>query len=393
MRDGLRVFDADAHVVYPPDLWSEKYLEKRYAERIERRLPFPGIELNNPVVVDGWPAYHDTALYGSFQRYIGWTQADQVAKYGETLALGGYTGATVAEALAVDGIDVAMIYGPEFDLWIEGIDPDLQAAMVRAYNRWGQEMYETSGHRVLVSSPVPLNDVGRAVEEVQHAYHELGARAFWTRPNPFNNRTLGDRYYDPLWELIQDLGVAFATHEFMGLRGRSFGADRYRGFLEWHSVVHPFEAMGAMMSMIVHGVFERFPRLRVAYLEAGLGWVPSWLHRIDEHLEMGGAEFPELTMSATEYYRRNGWITTECEDPFITDYIRWFGDDRILYESDFPHPDSKYPHATDEFLGLLPDQISMDSKRRVLWDNPIDFYRFPKGTLPAEVEGDPAPGS
>ena len=55
-------------------------------------------------------------------------------------------------------------------------------------------------------------------------------------------------------------------------------------------------------------------------------------------------------MSATDYFRRNCWISTECEDPFVSDVIRWMGDDHIVYETDFPHPDSKYPHATDELL-------------------------------------------
>jgi predicted TIM-barrel fold metal-dependent hydrolase len=152
-------------------------------------------------------------------------------------------------------------------------------------------------------------------------------------------------------------------------------------------VVHPFEAMGACLSMITHGVYERFPRLQVAYLEAGCGWLPSWLHRIDEHLELAGKEFPELTMSATQYFKRNCWISTECEDPFVADVIRWMGDDRILFESDFPHPDSKFPHAVEEFLGLLPDQISVESKRKILWDNPVAFYRFPDSHYPAGLLG------
>ena len=122
--------------------------------------------------------------------------------------------------------------------------------------------------------------------------------------------------------------------------------------------MHPHEGQNAVLSMIVHGVFERFPELRCAYMEAGCGWLPSWLHRIDEHLELAGAnECPDLTMTATEYFRRNCWITTECEDPFVTDVIRWMGDDHIVCETDFPHPDSKYPHATKEFLELLPDQL------------------------------------
>ncbi|MGI9577012.1 MAG: amidohydrolase family protein [Microthrixaceae bacterium] len=382
MRNGYKVFDADSHVIYPADLWST-YLEPRFRDRISRRSP-AGLDTYNPVVVDGRWSQHDTSLYGQFQKAIGWTAEDMVAQYGD-IVVEGFTGDRVAAAHAVDGIDVAVIYGPEYDLWLDGIDPELQAAMVRAYNRWGQEMYETSGGRVLTSSPVPLNDVSRALEEIQYAYDELNIRTFWARPNHMNHRNLGDRYYDPVYELLQELDCPFATHEFMGLRGQTEGADRFDTFTEWHTAVHTHEAMNASLSMITQGVFERFPRLRCAYMEAGCGWLPSWLHRIDEHLEMAGAvECPELTMTATQYFKRNCWITTECEDPFVADVIRWLGDDRILWESDFPHPDSKYPHTTKEFLGLLPEEISMESKAKILWDNAVDFYRFPDGYLPAD---------
>jgi predicted TIM-barrel fold metal-dependent hydrolase len=382
MRNGHKVFDADSHVIYPADLW-QNYLEPEYVDRITRRSP-AGLDTYNPVVVDGRWSQHDTSLYGQFQKAIGWTTEDMLAQYGD-LVTEGFTGARVAEALAVDGIDVAVIYGPEYDLWLDGIDPALQAAMVRAYNRWGAEMREASSGRVLTSSPVPLNDVSRAVEEIRYAHDELGIRAFWARPNYMNHRNLGDRYYDPVYELLQDLDCAFATHEFMGLRGQTEGADRFFTFTEWHTAVHMHEAMNASLSMIVQGVFERFPRLRVSYMEAGCGWLPSWLHRIDEHLEMAGAnEFPDLTMTATEYFLRNCWITTECEDPFVADVIRWLGDERILWESDFPHPDSKYPNTTNEFLNLRPDLITMESKTRILWDNAVDFYRFPDGYLPTE---------
>jgi hypothetical protein len=60
------------------------------------------------------------------------------------------------------------------------------------------------------------------------------------------------------------------------------------------------------------------------------------------------------------------------------------GDGHILYESDFPHPDSKYPHTTEAFFGLRPDLLPMSSKQKILWDNAVDFYRFPAGYLPKE---------
>ena len=87
-------------------------------------------------------------------------------------------------------------------------------------------------------------------------------------------------------------------------------------------------------------------------------------------------------MNATDYFTRNCWISTECEDPFVADVIRWLGDDHIVFETDFPHPDSKYPHATDHFLDLLPDLIGEESKRKILWENAVDLYRFPADYLP-----------
>jgi predicted TIM-barrel fold metal-dependent hydrolase len=154
------------------------------------------------------------------------------------------------------------------------------------------------------------------------------------------------------------------------------------------------EAQMAMLSMIVRGVFERFPRLRVAYMEAGCGWLPSWLWRIEEHVELAGwLEAPECTKSPVEYFRRNCWITTECEERLVYHVIEELGDDRILFETDYPHPDSKYPRAVQTFLEQ--ERVSEASKRRILWDNALDFYRLPEGYLPKRFEeaAPPARGS
>jgi predicted TIM-barrel fold metal-dependent hydrolase len=392
VRNGFKVFDADSHVVYPADLWSG-HLDRKFVDRVGRRSPMAE-NAYNPVTVDGRWAQHSTILYSNFNEVIGWTEADRAAKYGTDIVEKGFTGDLVAKALEVEGVDLMVVYGPEFDLWTFGIDPELQAGMVRAYNRWGQEMTESSGGRVLVSGPIPLNDVSRAVEEIAYAYEHLGVRCFWTRPDEFNGRNLGDRYYDPVWELLTDLDCAFGTHEFMGLNGISAGSERFKTFTEWHVIVHPQEAQCALVSMICNGVFERYPRLRCAYMEAGCGWLPSLLHRIDEHLELAGAEFPQLTMTATDYFRRNCWISTECEDRYVADVIRWLGDDHIVYETDFPHPDSKFPHATEHFLALEPELIPLESKGKILWDNAVDFYRLPESMMPptfAEGTSTPIP--
>ncbi len=390
MKNGFKVFDADAHVVEPKNLW-ERFLDRKFQHRVGWQQPIPGWDQFRPAVADGQYSQHPTVLYGRFQEAVNWTTEQMVAKYGDVVNRG-FDGPGVVDSLRVEGVDLLVLYGPGYDMWIEGIDPELQAAMARAYNRWAEEMRETSDGRILAAGPVPLNDITRAVDEVHHSVEHQGVRSFWARPNMFNRRNLGDRYYDPLWEVLQDLDLPFATHEFMGLAGTSAGSNRFRTFTEWHSVVHPHEAQMAMLSMICGGVFERFPRLRCAYMEAGCGWVPSWLWRIDEHLELAGwKEAPELSMSATEYFKRNCWVTTECDEDVAYHFVEEFGDSRVLFETDYPHPDSKYPKAVETFLGQA--RLSEDSKRKILWDNAVDFYRFPAEMLPEKFDESVSPGS
>ena len=89
MRKGFKVFDADAHVIYPADLWP-RYLDKKFVDRVERRPP-PGFDHYQPNMVDGRYTQHPTSMYGDFQKAIGWTTEDMYAQYGELMTKG-FTG-------------------------------------------------------------------------------------------------------------------------------------------------------------------------------------------------------------------------------------------------------------------------------------------------------------
>ena len=154
MRNGLKVFDADAHVIYPPDLW-ERFLEPRYRPRVGRKAP-AGLDTYNPVVVDGRWVQHPTVLYGQFQKAIGWTTEDMIAQYGEELVVKGFTGDRVARAIEAEGVDIMVIYGPEYDMWLEGIDPELQAAMApRLQPLGGRDARELRRPRADVGTRAP----------------------------------------------------------------------------------------------------------------------------------------------------------------------------------------------------------------------------------------------
>ena len=126
----------------------------------------------------------------------------------------------------------------------------------------------------------------------------------------------------------------------MGLVGTSAGDDRFESFVEWHTCVHPMEAQMAMLSMIVNGVYERFPGLRGGCIEQGALWVVPWLKRIDIAQQTFQRTEPALKLprKASEYIRRQVWFT-----PFPTEPVGWMteqaGDDLFLFSSDYPHPE------------------------------------------------------
>jgi predicted TIM-barrel fold metal-dependent hydrolase len=145
------------------------------------------------------------------------------------------------------------------------------------------------------------------------------------------------------------------------------------------------EQQMAMLSMMVHGVFERHPKLRVGYMEGNCSWLPWWLWRMEEQLELAGEkEMPECRKSPTEYFKNNCWITTEPDEPGVYHVIDEMGDNKILWESDYPHPDSKYPYSSEHFLDM--PKVSDESKRKILWQNALDFYQFPESYLPTEFK-------
>ena len=118
---------------------------------------------------------------------------------------------------------------------------------------------------------------------------------------------------------------------------------------------------------------ERFPTLQFAFLEGQCGWLPFWLGRMDEHYEWREpyGEMDHLKMEPSEYFRRQGYAAVEADEEFVSHVVDAFGDDNLLTTTDYPHADSKFPHATDTFLGLpMPDS----SKKKILWDNPIRLY-------------------
>ena len=160
-------------------------------------------------------------------------------------------------------------------------------------------------------------------------------------------------------------------HEGTGSVGRQPGDQFGKNRLMVHVSSHPIAMMYTSLSLIVGGVLEAFPRLRVGLLECNVGWVPFWLDRIDHDFErLAEWDAPNLRLKPSEYFRRQCFVGAE-EERGLNHVVAQIGDDNIVWSTDYPHWDSDYPRAVEEFLEL---PVTDDAKRKILWDNCARLY-------------------
>ena len=148
------------------------------------------------------------------------------------------------------------------------------------------------------------------------------------------------------------------------------------------AISNPFDMMETLTVMICGGVLERFPRLRLIFLEANGGWIVPWLERLDHHYEVFGWDVPWLRMKPSEYFRRQCWISFDPDESALAFTARspLVGADRIIWASDYPHPDAKVPGVVDE-LREATASLDAPARARILGENAAALYGLPPLTL------------
>jgi predicted TIM-barrel fold metal-dependent hydrolase len=204
----------------------------------------------------------------------------------------------------------------------------------------------TDPERLFGMGIVPLQDPERAVAEARRL-RGLGLSGFISRPERFNGLALYDAACDPLWQAAVEDGLALAIHGSFGARMPGFSTGRYADNVFYdHMIAHPFGQMAVMMDLIAGGVLDRFPALRVGFFESGLGWIPYWLDRLDEHFEVMGHHTPWLVRRPSEIFAEQCFVSMEADE---AEGLAWMRDKGlahcILWGSDYPHFDSTYPGA------------------------------------------------
>ena len=375
--DGWRVADSDMHIFEPPDLW-QRYMAPEW----QHAAPVGLTELRRDMRVK--VKSHVVLRLGTLRpsRPGDVWKASQESPYSKAEAQG-WSPDTQKDAMDQECLDLAVLF-PTRGLFVLGIDskqimgsdglePEFASAIARAYNDWLFDFCKAHPKQMIGAGMVAPHDVPGAVAEARRCAVELGFRAVFLSPGTVGRKQWHDPHYDPLWAECEkhDLVVGFHGGGQNHLKP-DFSLEVFDRLMMWHTFSQPLGIMAAAVSITAGGVCERFPKLRFALLEGNCSWAPWLFYRLDEHYEwLGAFEAPDLKMKPSEYFLRNCFLSVEADEETASQYIERFGDDNLVFSTDYPHADSKFPQAVEAFRELpLPDA----SKKKILWDNWARLY-------------------
>ena len=381
MRQPL-VLDADGHVVEPPEMLSE-YIEPKFRERIPKYVKDEKgrewWEPRDPTVSAGQSWFpRERTLVTCLPNSAGKPWNEVLGKgFREGLA-GAWDPHARIRDMDAEGIDVAVLY-PTYALGFVS-EPGLQSAVYHAYNNWLADYCKPYPARLHGVAAVALQDVDGAVRELRRCVKELGFVGAFVRPNPYvENRKLHDPIYDPFWRDAEALDVPIGLHPYLmadmpgAVRGLELRDDYPTDVFFKQVLGNPVDMIAALTSFTAGGVFERFPKLRVAFLEANGGWIVPMLERLDHHYEVWRSQVPELKHKPSELFQRGGFISFDADEKLLPLTAELLGAERVIWASDYPHPDAKMPGVVKELrenLAALP----MASRATILGDSAARLY-------------------
>jgi len=331
----MKVIDADGHIV-ERDKDIRAYLPEPHCNRRGGMLPSDGL---------------DTSMGGR----LGGLEDNDIP--------------TRLKDMDREGIDVSVLFPTSSFALIKVIERDFAVAYARAYNDFITDVCKQSP-RLKGIALLPFQNLDAAVEEVDRAVTKLGLAGVAVATQGMNEH-LGSQKFWPLYDEIQRLNVPLCVHN---RRQGPAGENRFDSFLYMHTIGRPVETFIQFAGLLYGGVAERFPRLRVAFLECGVGWVPYWMERMDEEWEKRGkVETPLCKRKPSDYVIHGNWFfATEPEEGMLPYVIERIGEDKILFASDYPHWDGIFPHVVSTIRARK--DISESAKEKILEANASRFY-------------------
>ncbi len=374
----LKVISADSHMMEPPDLWTQR-LDHKFKERAPKVVTqdagsrplfvAPGLE-PYPISV----AFAAGRSGNELREFIGKAGAQDAERYRDP-------GRRI-EDQDRDGVSAEVLY-TTLGMSLFGLeDAELQAACFKSYNDWTAEFCSYNPKRFLGMALVSLADIEQGAQEIRRA-RKIGLRGAMIWGSAPVDKPFWHPLYDPFWTAAQELEMPLSLHVITGgpkSRGRKTegreperprmkGLHRLTGYMTLSA-----DVQASFSEIIMGGVLMRFPRLKLVSAENDCGWLPHFMYRMDHAFEKFGVGLEQpLDLKPSEYVRRQLWATFQDDltGPMLAHY---FGEDRYMWASDYPHTDSTFPHSREvierDFAG-----VSESIKRKIVCDNAAQLYR------------------
>ncbi len=274
----------------------------------------------------------------------------------------------------LEGIDVAVLFPPgSGEEWAMD-DPAFAGALCTTLNDARAEYASYAPERLKLVAKLPMIEPKLAAEELERCVTQHGFVGMVTATH-IREKNLDHASFDVVWETAQRLDVAVCTHGGGQAPGQTpFAIDRFDTRLGVHALTHPLGAMQAVFNFSVGGILHRFPELRVGFLEAGVGWLPFWLERIDEHWELMPDQAPEIDRPPSEYFLGRCFLTAEPDEKMIPYVFDAVGRDIVCYSSDYCHFDCAFPDS----VSILDKRSDLDEplKQRLFSRNAAKLYKL-----------------
>ena len=378
----LRILSSDSHIAEPGDLWVN-YIDPKYRDRAPRII-------DHPVRGDIWQAEGLTlpniAAFGGAGRTS--EEVSTKPSFDKDVRKGGWDPEARLKDNEEGGVESQVLF-PTAGFWMYGLaDPLLVKACFEAWNNWIRDFCKGHEDRLRGIGFLTLEDIPWAIKELRRCKDMglVGANIPLQPMDPPYSNT----YYDPFWEAAQDVGIPLTSHTG-SVRGPNNPARQANAFNErfmpleqrsWRVAAGTGVANTAVPmlinELILSGVFDRFPRLRIIPTEYEAGWAAFHLDKLDQVLVYQRSKIyvGKLALKPTEYFQRNMALT------FINDKTavlcrEIIGVDNIMWSDDFPHvSEGLWKNSGDVHERLFPEaQVSYEDKEKILGGNLLRIYK------------------
>ena len=253
-------------------------------------------------------------------------------------------------------------------------DRELGLASLRAYNDWMHEEWTAPySDRIIACQVTWLHDPLVAAQEIErNAARGFKAVSFSENPWKLGLPSIHQRHWDPFLKACEETDTVINLHVGSSSETLVPGPDSAAVI----GILFPINAFAACADWLYSGVAVRFPKIKIALSEGGIGWVPMMIDRIEYSLRHGRgdqARFGDL--SPMDLLHRNFWFTT-FSDPRTLPLRRHIGVDRIMVETDYPHSDSSWPDTQAILAGQLAGVPHREAEL-ITWRNAVELYRHP----------------